>query len=82
MCTRLSSRSKSNGLCKTPTVPSGLLLPTETLWLSLPQLATKIAAAAAFGRAQPRQHNAFKIELGQRTLIRALHQAVALEIPT
>jgi xanthine dehydrogenase YagS FAD-binding subunit len=42
----------------------------------------KVAAAAAFGNARPRQHNAFKIALGQRALIRALHQAVALEIPT
>jgi xanthine dehydrogenase YagS FAD-binding subunit len=41
----------------------------------------KVAAAAAFGDAKPYQHNAFKIELGQRTLIRALHQVAALEIP-
>ncbi|HEX3709051.1 MAG TPA: xanthine dehydrogenase family protein subunit M [Pseudolabrys sp.] len=42
-----------------------------------------LAAAAnlAFAEAKPRQHNAFKIELGKRTLIRALHQAAALEIP-
>ncbi len=42
----------------------------------------KAAADTAFARAQPRKHNAFKIELGKRTLIRALHQAAALEIPT
>ncbi|MGI8525141.1 MAG: FAD binding domain-containing protein [Pseudolabrys sp.] len=40
----------------------------------------KAAADAAFAQAQPRQHNAFKVELGKRTLIRALHQAAALEI--
>jgi xanthine dehydrogenase YagS FAD-binding subunit len=35
--------------------------------------ATATAAAdAAFAEAQPRQHNAFKIELGKRTLMRAL----------
>jgi len=38
------------------------------------------AADAAYARAVPRQHNAFKVELGKRTLIRALHQAAALEI--
>jgi xanthine dehydrogenase YagS FAD-binding subunit len=42
----------------------------------------KIAAEAAFAQAQPRKHNAFKVELGKRTLVRALHQAAALEIPT
>jgi xanthine dehydrogenase YagS FAD-binding subunit len=42
----------------------------------------KAAAEAAFAQAQPHEHNAFKIELGKRTLIRALHQAAALEIPT
>jgi xanthine dehydrogenase YagS FAD-binding subunit len=41
-----------------------------------------LAAAAdrAFERAQARQHNAYKIELGKRTLVRALRQAAALEI--
>jgi xanthine dehydrogenase YagS FAD-binding subunit len=38
------------------------------------------AAAAAFADAEPRAHNAFKIELGKRTLARALHQAAALEL--
>jgi len=38
------------------------------------------AADAAFAAAQPRQHNAFKIDLGKRTLIRALQQAMAMEI--
>jgi xanthine dehydrogenase YagS FAD-binding subunit len=42
----------------------------------------KVAAAAAFVNAKPRQHNAFKIELGQRAVIRALLQAAALEVPT
>jgi xanthine dehydrogenase YagS FAD-binding subunit len=38
------------------------------------------AAEAAFAGAKPREHNKFKIELGKRTLIRALHQAASLEI--
>jgi len=38
------------------------------------------AAQAAFAEAKPHEHNRFKIELGKRTLIRALHQAAALEI--
>ena len=38
------------------------------------------AAVIAFNSAQPRGHNAFKIELGKRTLVRALRQAAAMEI--
>jgi xanthine dehydrogenase YagS FAD-binding subunit len=38
------------------------------------------AANAAFADAQGSSHNDFKIELGQRTLVRALQQAAALEI--
>jgi xanthine dehydrogenase YagS FAD-binding subunit len=38
------------------------------------------AADAAFAKAETRQHNKFKIELGKRTLIRALHETAALEI--
>src|SRR5205823_5515052 len=41
----------------------------------------KSAADAAFAHADPREHNAFKVELGKRTLMRALRQAAALEIP-
>jgi xanthine dehydrogenase YagS FAD-binding subunit len=37
-------------------------------------------AEAAFAGAKPREHNAFKIELGKRTLIRALRQASVMEI--
>jgi len=40
------------------------------------------AADVAFARAQPREHNAFKIELGKRTLRRAIREAAALEVPT
>jgi xanthine dehydrogenase YagS FAD-binding subunit len=40
----------------------------------------KAAAEAAFAGAKARQHNAFKIELGKRTLRQALGQAVAMEI--
>jgi xanthine dehydrogenase YagS FAD-binding subunit len=38
------------------------------------------AADLAFATATPRHHNAFKIELGKRTLVRALRQSAALEI--
>lgn len=38
------------------------------------------AADAAFAEARPREHNAFKVALGKRTLVRALRQAAALEI--
>jgi xanthine dehydrogenase YagS FAD-binding subunit len=38
------------------------------------------AAEMAFASAKPRGHNAFKVELGKRTLIRALRQAAAMEI--
>jgi xanthine dehydrogenase YagS FAD-binding subunit len=47
---------------------------------TLDDASTAAAADAAFAQAQPRRHNAFKIELGKRTLIRALRQAAALEI--
>lgn len=46
----------------------------------LSEQSANAAAEAAFSSAQPRQHNAFKIELGKRTLVRALHQAASLEI--
>jgi xanthine dehydrogenase YagS FAD-binding subunit len=38
------------------------------------------AALAAFAQARPREHNAFKVELGKRTLVRALRQAGAMEV--
>lgn len=38
------------------------------------------AAQAAFADARPREHNAYKPDLGRRTLVRALMQAQALEI--
>ena len=38
------------------------------------------AAAVAFEDAVPRSHNAFKVELGKRTLIRALRETAAMEI--
>ncbi|HKU07010.1 MAG TPA: xanthine dehydrogenase family protein subunit M [Bradyrhizobium sp.] len=37
-------------------------------------------AEAAFAAARPRKHNAFKIELGQRVVARALQQAATMEI--
>lgn len=39
------------------------------------------AAEIAFAQAQPREHNGFKIDLGKRTLRRAIREAAALEIP-
>ena len=38
------------------------------------------AARAAFAAAKPRQHNAFRIPLGQQTLVRALLQAKSMEL--
>ncbi len=38
------------------------------------------AADTAFEHARPLSHNAFKVELGKRTLVRALKQAAAMEI--
>ena len=40
----------------------------------------KAAADAAFAGAEAYPHNAFKIELGKRTLMHALEQAAAMEI--
>jgi len=49
---------------------------------AIDEASARAAADAAFAQAQAREHNAFKIELGKRTLARALRQAAALEIPT
>src|SRR3977135_84800 len=38
------------------------------------------AAEGAFEDALPRSHNGFKVELGKRTLIRALRETAAMEI--
>ena len=46
----------------------------------LDETATRRAADLAFADARPRKHNAFKVELGKRTLIRALRQAGVMEI--
>ena len=40
----------------------------------------KGAAEAAFEHARPREQNAFKVELGKRTLMRAVRQAVEMEV--
>lgn len=39
------------------------------------------AAEAAFAEAAPRRHNAFKVPLGKRTLVRALLETHALSVP-
>ncbi|TPI38208.1 xanthine dehydrogenase family protein subunit M [Mesorhizobium sp. B3-1-9] len=46
----------------------------------LDEASAGVAADAAFAEAQPRQHNAFKIELGKRTLVRALLEARDMEV--
>jgi xanthine dehydrogenase YagS FAD-binding subunit len=46
----------------------------------LDEKAAAAAANIAFAEAKAYEHNAFKIELGKRTLVRALRQAAALEI--
>jgi xanthine dehydrogenase YagS FAD-binding subunit len=45
----------------------------------LDEAAARSAARIAFAAAVPRQHNGFKIELGQETLVRALLQAARME---
>jgi xanthine dehydrogenase YagS FAD-binding subunit len=46
----------------------------------LNELNAMAAARAAFAAARPRQHNAFRIPLGQQTLVRALLQAQTMEL--
>ena len=45
----------------------------------LTETVAEAAARAAFADARPRSHNAFKVALGQSTLVRALLQATELE---
>lgn len=47
---------------------------------ALDEAVAQEAARAAFGRATPREHNAYKVALGQRTLVRALLEARGMEI--
>jgi xanthine dehydrogenase YagS FAD-binding subunit len=46
---------------------------------TLTEAVAEAAARAAFANARPRVHNAFKVALGQSTLVRALLQAAELE---
>ncbi len=48
---------------------------------ALDEASATLAARAAFAGARTRQHNAYKVALGQATLVRALLQANAMEIP-
>lgn len=48
----------------------------------LNELNATAAARAAFAGAKPRQHNAFRVPLGQQTLVRALLQAKTMELAT
>jgi xanthine dehydrogenase YagS FAD-binding subunit len=45
----------------------------------LTEVSARAAAKAAFSQARPQSHNAFKIELGQSTLVRALLEAAKME---
>jgi xanthine dehydrogenase YagS FAD-binding subunit len=47
---------------------------------AIAEQSTQAAAEAAFTGAQAQAHNAFKIELGKRTLVRALTAAAAMEV--
>jgi xanthine dehydrogenase YagS FAD-binding subunit len=47
---------------------------------ALTEATASAAAEAAFADARTRDHNAYKPDLGRRTLVRALMQAQALEI--
>jgi xanthine dehydrogenase YagS FAD-binding subunit len=47
---------------------------------ALNETVARTAARHAFATARPQSHNAFKMELGQATLMRALLQAAAMEI--
>ena len=49
---------------------------------ALNEASATAAARAAFAAAKPRQHNAFRIPLGQQTLVRALLQAKMMELAT
>jgi xanthine dehydrogenase YagS FAD-binding subunit len=46
----------------------------------LDDAAMTAAADAAFANAEPQQHNAFKIPLGKKTLVRALQETAAMEL--
>jgi len=46
----------------------------------LDDVALNETAETAFAQAQPREHNAFKVQLGKLTLIRALRQAATMEL--
>jgi xanthine dehydrogenase YagS FAD-binding subunit len=46
---------------------------------TLTEAVAEDAARAAFANARPRVHNAFKVALGQSTLVRALLQTAELE---
>ncbi|HKP22646.1 MAG TPA: xanthine dehydrogenase family protein subunit M [Dongiaceae bacterium] len=47
---------------------------------TLDEASCQAAAEAALARARPRDHNAFKVDLGRETVVRALLQAAAMEV--
>ena len=46
----------------------------------LTEASAQAAARAAFAGARPREHNRYKVELGQRTLVRALMQVGSMQV--
>jgi xanthine dehydrogenase YagS FAD-binding subunit len=52
----------------------------ELLGKPLNEANAAAAAEAAFARARPHEHNAFKVWLGKATLVRALFEAKAMEV--
>jgi xanthine dehydrogenase YagS FAD-binding subunit len=61
------------------TVPWRAMRAEDTLrGKPIDERASRAAAETAFAAARPRKHNAFKVELGKRTLMRALQGAAAL----
>ena len=76
-CATHASRSAASQRCRGARKRPKLLCATSR---STTELANTAAEAAFAERARAAKHNEFKIELGKRTLSRALQQAAALEI--
>ena len=65
--------------CAISTASASLL--TEAIrGRTLDEASCEMAAEVALSGARAHEHNAFKVELGRRTLVRALLQAAAMEV--